>query len=198
MKKIIHQFKSLTRVRQFALVGAFLALIAVFMPWHATGVATLGTENIYKGLNDQNFIIGFLTLVFSTGTLLLVGLPLLRVQPPRFRWSESSILLFFGGETALLTLVLMIMPSTSLSRAVTYDLRYGIYLAFIGAVLVFLSGYWLRLEEESKGGIGRHEPLTRLPHRRDAEGAPAAHHSTASTEKSIDTVADDSRMRLDL
>ncbi len=197
MRRAVAHLKSLSVARQFVLVGALLSLIAIFMPWHAVGVATLGTEQSYSGFGDQNFIIGFLTLIFSTAALFIVILPLLGARPPQMHWRESTLLLFFGGETALLVLVLTVMHSTALTRAVNYDLRYGIHLAFIGAALVFLGGYLLRLEE-GKSSVGHHELLTRMPRRHSVDAVANHGHQTVPTDKSIDSAADDSRMRLDI
>ena len=190
MQPVSSTLKSLSRARQIVLVGAALASLAVFMPWHTIGTAVLGTESSYSGFGDQNLIIGIITIVFMLASLALVVLPLLGVRLPRTGWRESGMLIFFGGESALLLFVLTIMHATSLTRAANYDLRIGLHLALIGAALVFIGGYLLK-NEEARESVASSEPLAHLP-RRPQQAGNQINLREDEKEK------EDSRMRLDI
>ena len=166
------------------------------MPWHTIGTTVLGTDHTFNGFGDQNLIVGLITFAFLFAALLIVGLPLVGMRFLRFGWRDSTMLLFLGGEAALLVLVLTIMHATSLVRASSYDLRIGIHLALIGAVFVFLGGYLLRMEEHSRGSS---EPSDLLAHpRRTHPHSTAAHPLDLSRGGSADEKKEDARMRLDL
>lgn len=190
MQSVSHTIKSLSRARQVTLVGAALAALAVFMPWHTIGTVVLGTESSYNGFGDQNLIIGIITIVFMFASLAIVVLPLLGMRFPRTGWRESGMLIFFGGEAALLLFVLTIMHATSLTRAANYDLRLGIHLALIGAALVFIGGYLLK-NEESYSSVESPSPFAHLP-RRPQAGNQIDLRDETEKEK------EDSRMRLDI
>lgn len=193
MKKVSLAIKSLPRSRQFALAGSLLTMFAVLMPWHTIGTAVLGTEHSFNGFGDQNLIIGIITFVFMLASLAVVGLPLLGIRLPRSGWRESGMLIFFGGEAALLILVLTVMHATSITRAANYDLRLGIHLALIGAVLVFIGGYLLK-NEERLSSSARAEPLAHLPRSRTHRSP----HHLDLREDSPEKEKEDARMRLDI
>ncbi|MFH0834518.1 MAG: hypothetical protein V2A63_03990 [Patescibacteria group bacterium] len=190
MQAVSQNLKSLSRARQIVLAGSALAILSVFMPWHTIGTAVLGTENSYNGFGDQNLIIGIITLICMAASLAIVVLPLLGMRFPRTAWRESGMLIFFGGESALLVFVLTIMHATSLTRAANYELRLGIHLALIGTALVFIGGYLLKTEEAQVASM-RAEPLAHLP-RRTTFGGQIDLRENPEKEK------EDSRMRLDI
>lgn len=206
MRYLARKVRTLSPVRQFVLVGAVLSLLSVFMPWHTVGVIE---QHSFNGFGDQNLIIGLIVFVFGVLTVALLTLPLVGIRLPTLRWRESSVLMFLGGEAALLTLVLLIMQVTSLARAVSFEPRLGIYLALSGTLMVFFGGHFLR-GEESVAAHGHHEPLTRVPRQHTLqreEGEHTAHHReeptprrhvpTEQTRTAEESEAD-RRMRLDI
>lgn len=193
MKKVSHAIKSLPRSRQLALAGSLLAMFAVLMPWHTIGTVVLGTEHSFNGFGDQNMIIGIITFAFMFASLTVVGLPLLGIRLPRSGWKESGMLIFFGGEAALLLFVLTIMHATSITRAASYDLRLGIHLALIGTALVFVGGYLLKNEEHISSSAHA-EPLAHLPRSRTQHSP----HHLDLREDSQEKEKEDARMQLDI
>ncbi|MFH0776879.1 MAG: hypothetical protein V1936_04695 [Patescibacteria group bacterium] len=190
MRPIQHNLKSLSRSRQVVLVGALLAVLSVFMPWHTIGTAILGTENSYNGFGDQNLIIGIIVLAFMVIALAIVALPLLGMRFPRTNWSESGMLIFLGGESTLLVFVLTVMHATSLTRAANYELRLGIHLALIGSALVFIGGYLLKNEEAASSAIPP-APLAHLPRRPHIP-------NQIDLREEAEREKEDARMRLDI
>lgn len=191
-ERLQHGIKKLSRGNQLALLGSILGIFTTLMPWHTIGVAALNTQHSYNGFQDQNFIVGVITFAFMVAAFLLVGLPLLGIQPPRLAWKKSSVLLFLGGESALLILVLTFMHATSEVRSASYDLRLGIHLALFAAALVFFGGYMLRMEDVANS-YGRADPLTRTPR--------GPHHldlSHKETPEEKEKIREDSRVRLDI
>ena len=168
-------------------------MFAVLMPWHTIGTAVLGTEHSFNGFGDQNLIIGIITFAFMFASFAVVGLPLLGIRLPQSGWRESGMLIFFGGEAALLVLVLTVMHATSITRAANYDLRLGIHLALIGAALVFIGGYLLK-NEERLSSSARAEPLAHLP-RSHVHHSP---HHLNLREDSQEKEKEDARMQLDI
>ena len=189
MQKVAHTIRSLSRARQIVLAGSLLALIATFAPWHTVGTVTFGTESSYSGFTDQNMIIGVIVFVFLAAALAITVLPAFGFRLPRTSWRESALLIFLGGESALLVFVLTVMHATSISRSANYDLRIGIHLALIGSVLVFFGGYLLK-NEEQLNSHSRAEPLAHLPSRRSPHSIDLRDNPEKEKE--------DSRMKLDI
>lgn len=189
MQKVAHTFKSLSRARQIVSAGSLLALFATFAPWHTVGTVVLGTEHSFSGFADQNMIIGVIIFVFLLTAFSIAVLPAFGFRLPRVGWRESTLLIFFGGESALLVFVLTVMHATSLTRSANYDLRIGIHLALIGSALVFFGGCILK-NEERLNSHSRAEPLARMP----------SHCSPHSIDLRDDPEKEreDSRMRLDI
>jgi len=206
MKQLTSGFAQLSRARQLVLASSAVAIFFVFAPWHAIGVDPIA----YSGLQDQNFIVGLLVLLFQAIALLVTALPALGMRLPRLPWRMGNLITFLGGQSTLLLFVLLVMHTTTLTRAAHYDLRLGIQIALVASALVFLGGHLLRVEER-RAGIGQTvDPLTQVPraaHRHAAEQRgepttaaadtpdrpvqPPRPHRDPSTE-------DDRRMRLDI
>jgi len=200
MGRLQHSVKNLPRSRKIVLIGSLLALFSIFLPWHTIGTSVLGTDHTFNGFGDQNLAIGVITFVFMLASLLLVILPLLSIQPPRTRWSDSALFLFFGSESLLLLFVLTVMHSTSIARASSYDLRAGLQLTLVGAVLVILGGHIMRIENRAKNQ-GSIEPLARPPHqaRRDTQNHLDLSNNADINPEEIEKIKkEDSRMRLDI
>lgn len=190
MQRHSNPFEGLSKSRWIVLVGSVIAILATFFPWHTMGTAVLGTSHSFNGFGDQNMIIGVITLIFMVAALAVVGLPLLGIRLPKSGWKESGMLVFFGGEASLLLLVLTIMHATSITRAANYDLRIGIHLALIGAVLVFFGGHLLK-NEEHHSRSSHAEPLAHLPRRQSP-------HHLDLREDATEKEKEDSRMQLDI
>jgi len=189
MQKVAHTIRSLSRARQIVFAGSSLALLAIFAPWHTVGTAVLGTEHSYSGFADQNMIIGVIVFVFLATALAIAVLPAFGFRLPRTGWRESAMLIFLGGESALLVFVLTVIHATSVSRSANYDLRIGIHLALIGSALVFFGGHLLK-KEEQLNSHSRTEPLAHLPSRRSPHSLDLRDDSEKEKE--------DSRMKLDI
>jgi hypothetical protein len=194
-ERLQHGIKKLSRGNQLALLGSILGIFTTLMPWHTIGVAALNTQHAYNGFQDQNFIVGVIVCAFMLATLLLIGLPLIGIQPPRMVWRKSSALLFLGGESALLVLVLTFMHATSEVRAASYDLRLGIHLALLAGALVFFGGYLLRMEE-MVNAYGRADPLTRAP--RSPHHLDLSQQNKEITPEEKAAMREDARVRLDI
>lgn len=197
MRNVSHAIKGLSRARQLVLVGAGIGMLAVLMPWHTVGTAVLGTEHSYNGFGDQNMIVGIITFALMFASLAAVGLPAIGLGFLKTGWRLSSMLVFFGGEAALLVLVLTVMHATSLTRAANYDLRLGIHLALIGSCMVFIGGYLLKNEERAHHGA-HSEPLAHLPRSGRSRHHASPHHIDLSREEEAEHKKDDSRMQLDI
>lgn len=197
MRNVSHAIKGLSRARQLVLVGAGIGMLAVLMPWHTIGTAVLGTEHSYNGFGDQNMIVGIITFALMFAALAATGLPVIGMSFLKTGWRLSSMLIFFGGEAALLVLVLTVMHATSLTRAANYDLRLGIHLALIGACMVFIGGYLLKNEERARSGTHT-EPLAQLPRHGRSYHPASPHHINLSREEQEEHKKEDSRMQLDI
>jgi hypothetical protein len=200
MRRAVEHLSRLSNARKLVLGGAVAALLSVFMPWHTVGFLD---PHVFNGFGDQNLIVGLLTFICSLLALLIVVLPLAGFRLPRVKWRESSQLSFLGGEAALLVVVLMLMHTTSLVRAVNYQLDLGLYLALLGTLAIFLGGYFLGAEERA-ASIGYQDSLVREPRQRgqDFHEGIAEQSTTREfprTERSGKAESDDDRrMRLDI
>ena len=201
MKKLTTGFAQLSRARQLILIGSAIAIFSVFAPWHTIGTAVLATDHSYSGLQDQNFIIGALVLLFQSLALLYIGLPVFGVHMPRVPWRMSSFVTFLGGQSVLLVLVLIVMYTTALTRTAYYDLRFGMQMALVASALVFFGGYLMRADERAAGIGHTVDPLTQVP-RAAHRHAAAQHDTSAQSNPTIPrrdpASEDDRRMRLDI
>ena len=201
MNRLKHSLAHMSLGRKLVLAGSLLALLSIFMPWHSIGTPSIGTQHVYNGLGDQNFVIGLLVLVFSLCSLCMVGLPLLGMRVPRLKWRESVLLTFFGGESLLLTLVLTGMHQTSVVRAVSFDLRIGLYFAIIGSALIFAGGLLQGSREaDADADDGSLSPLTRVRHHTTptTPHSETLHQHHTAVQDSRVASREDMRMKLDL
>ena len=200
MQKIHEAVRSLSKAKQIALAGSLIGMLATIIPWYAIGSSTLENLHSYNGFQDQNMIVGLISFTFFLAVFLLIVLPLIGLRLPRLPWSESGMLIFFGGESALLVFVLTVMHATSITRAVNYNLRIGIHMALISGILILIAGYLLRQEETSSARV-HSEPLIR-PNRQGYHHLPSHEINLRDREK-IETPEeeikkDDLRMKLDI
>lgn len=175
--------------QKIILGGAFVGICAIFAPWHTLGSALIGMEHTFSGLNDQNFIIGFLVLGFLSLALLLILLPLFGIRLPRLPLQISKLIIFLGSESTFLIVILMIMHTTALTRAVNYNLRWGIYLTLFSALVVAFGGI-LDLQKNTAKIITSNSHLGRLPNYSSG--------SKLNTTEVQQKTREDARMRLDL
>lgn len=200
MHRLVSLITSLSRGRQLVLGGSLAGMLAVFMPWHAIGIAALGSEKVFTGMMDQNTVVGLFVLGCMLASFATIVLPLIGIPLPRLPWREPTVVSFLGGQSVFLLVVLMVMHTTA-SALVASDVRMGMYLALIGAGLVFVGGYLLGVERE-RAGSGYAEPLTTVPrHRHMTEFSHA--HTTAADDAhapadETSPSAEDRRMRLDI
>jgi len=115
-------------------IGGLAVVLGVFMPWY-TVVMNFDKEVTESGFSGDLGILGFVVFLLM---LLVLGFLMgdhLHFRLPRFGLKKENILLFLSGESAfLLLLALAIFTKRSLDFT-NAELRFGLYMALIGAVL---------------------------------------------------------------
>lgn len=205
MQRFVRQLGSLSRPRQFALAGAAVNAIAVFMPWHSVGLTVTATRQTFNAFGDINFPVGVLVFGFAVLALAALLLPVLGIRLPRLAWAESQQLQLLGGLSLLLILVLYIQHSTSIRTLP--DMGVGIHLALAGSLALFFAGYVLshRLMPEPLAAADSEPDPFRLPRQQGfrpqhVEPVAASHpaHSHQHAESAAEVSKEDLRMKLDL
>lgn len=186
MQPIFSRFRRLSRAQQLVLGGSAATTLAVFMPWHTTGILE---QQVFAGLGGSNLLLGGVVLFLGLTGLLFFGLPLLGVRLPRLPWPASRLATLLGLECATLLLAVMLVRLGEFEAALNYGLEVGL----VGALFTLWGGRMLAREEEILSVGLAQEPLAR-PRRHHAE--PEAEAETTEPTEAVSQA--DRRMRLDI
>lgn len=161
------RLKQLALNKKMILVGAFLVIVGVFLPWYQD-VDRFKIGDTFLGITGPLYLAGFLVLIAGISSFGLIMLKLLDKPQPKLPMKEGH---FYIALSAL-SIFLLIM-----SASVYFHAKFGVSLTdksvgagmildFIGSGLV-LFGAFLALKSE---GIdfeteGRIEPLIKIDER---------------------------------
>ncbi len=131
-------FLRLSPEEKVAGLGGLLIIAGLFMPWFSVYSKVLNPENqsmSSNGLSGDLGVLGFVSLIMVILALLVLVGDYLHLRLPRFGYTKEQMLFFLMGQNAFLIL-LSIAVYTKKSLGITdAGLRFGIYVALIGAVL---------------------------------------------------------------
>lgn len=131
--------------------AALVSLISVFLPW-LSGEWLGGDSVTYTGFGFYTSFIGIAVFILLLFILLITFLPLLGGPILVRRKHREGIRLYLALQVSVL-----LLASLSVLTKVTYEfsrieIRFGIYLALIGSIIVSIYAF-LRWQEERKSDV---------------------------------------------
>lgn len=155
------RLKNLPLLKKAVLVGSFLMVISVFMPWY-TDLDKFRIGETFLGISGPMYLAGFLIFVAGGASFGMLILDLLEKPMPKLPFKDvqihvfGSILSFF---MLILTASVYFHPKFGVNLT-DKTMGIGMILSFIGSGVVLLSGILsLRSKEVSFDQEGHLEPL---------------------------------------
>lgn len=135
LRRIKHTFLRLSAEEKVAGAGALLVLIGIFMPWYSV-VMSFDKKNISEnGLSGDIGVIGFVILLMVILALLVLIGEHLHIKIPKLGYTREQMLFFLMGQSAFLVLLCIAVYTKRSLEFTDAELRFGIYLALVGAFL---------------------------------------------------------------
>ncbi len=142
-------------------ISAIVVMVGLFMPWYSM-VQVDGLSFVDYGYSGDLGVIGFVIFMFGLFSLIYLLADSLRLPFPKMKFKREQILLFFTGEAAFLSLILLGVYFKRANEAFNGSIRFGLFMtlaaAFFGALASFSLIQNLRkkegveyFERESKG-----------------------------------------------
>jgi len=121
--------------------GSLITLISVFLPWYQD-LDAFNTGDMFIGLSGPLYLLGFLILTLSLGSFAIFMFRFLGKPLPKLPLRESHNHVFAGVFNLFLLLITnSIYFHSKFGINITQkEIRFGMILAFAGAVLVVLGG----------------------------------------------------------
>ncbi|HZA89202.1 MAG TPA: hypothetical protein VE401_03135 [Solirubrobacterales bacterium] len=141
--QVVGIFRSLAAHERLAVAGAAIVVASLFLPWYGV---TLAGGLVKTALGTFGLIEAALILTVGSAALLILSSARGYALPRPL--DEGTLLAVAGVWAALLIAYRMIdRPDFELAGAGPVGLRYGIFVALIGAALLVVGGLRKRREE---------------------------------------------------
>lgn len=135
LRRIKHTFLRLTPEEKVSGLGALLVLVGIFLPWYSV-VLNFDKKSITEsGLSGDLGVLGFVVLLMVILALLVLVGEHLHIRLPQLGYTREQILFFLMGQSAFLILLAIAVYTKRSLEFTDAELRFGIYLALIGALL---------------------------------------------------------------
>ena len=133
LRRIKHMFLRLSPEEKIIGSGAICILIGSFMPWYSM-IMSFDKRNVTEnGFGGDLGVIGFVIFLMAIlAVLVLIG-EYLHIRLPQLGYSKEQVLFFLMGEDAFLVLLTIGVYTKRSLQFTDAGLRFGIYLALIGA-----------------------------------------------------------------
>lgn len=196
LRRLKHLFLRLSSEEKVTLIGSLMVLFGSFMPWYQVKLMVdEGRRVIESGFSGDLGVVGLVIFLVSfLGLLILVG-EHIGFRMPTFGYQKERVILFLMGQSAFL-LLLMIAVYTKRSFDFTdAELRFGLYLAFIGSILATLSAWALiqKLKRRETEAFFKHEEEVKLegPTAEEEEAFKRAVAKTEAEEEWVEEVIEE-------
>jgi cell division protein FtsN len=135
LRRIKHTFLRLTPEEKVSGLGALLVFVGIFLPWYSV-VLNFDKKSITEsGLSGDLGVLGFVVLLMVILALLVLVGEHLHIKLPQLGYTREQILFFLMGQSAFLVLLAIAVYTKRSLEFTDAELRFGIYLALIGAFL---------------------------------------------------------------
>jgi hypothetical protein len=143
--------RSLSAHERLAALGAVIVVASLFLPWYGV---TLAGGLVKTAVGTFGLIEGALLLTVGSAVLLIVACSRGYSLPRPL--NEGALLVASGGWSAILIAYRILdRPDFELAGAGRVGLRYGIFIALIGAGLLAAGGLRERREDLERARIAR-------------------------------------------
>jgi len=141
LRRLKHMLVRLSVEEKILGIGALLVLLSAFMPWYSMSL-TINEQSLNEsGFSGDLGVIGFIIALFSIATLAFLMAEHLHVKLPNFGYKKNQIILFLTGESAFLVLLTIAIYTKRSLLYTNAGLRFGIYVALIGACMSAFASY---------------------------------------------------------
>lgn len=135
IRRIKHMLLRLSPEEKIVGGGTLLSIFGSFMPWYSI-IMSFDKKSITQNAFEGDLgVIGFIVFILSIITLLVLIGEQLHLRIPQFGRSKEQLIFFLMGENASLILIVIAIYTKRSLEYTTAGLRFGIYLALIGAFL---------------------------------------------------------------
>lgn len=142
-RRLKHTFLRLNAEERVTLIGGLMVLLGSFLPWYQVSLKIEEQTVISNGFSGDIGILGFVTFIITfLGLLYLTG-EHLGFRLPTFGYVKERVILFLMGQGAFLLLLSVVIYTKRSLDFTDAELRFGLYIALIGAVLATFSSYAL-------------------------------------------------------
>ena len=147
----IQRIRSLELEEQILDIGAFVALIGVFLPW--IGGQILGGENVtYAGFGFYTAFIGIAIALLHLFILLITIIPITG-GPVLIRKRYRELVRFICSIQATILVLAALSVLTKVTLAFSrMEIRFGIYVVLIGSLVTVLYSF-LRVQEQRRSQV---------------------------------------------
>lgn len=157
-------------------IGSLILLISTILPWYAD-LDSYRIGDQFLGITGPASFVGIAILLLSGLSLWIFSYHLFERHVPRLPVREAILHLFVSIESLfLLVLVNSIYFHPKFGVNITLkETRFGMTIAFIGAIVLLIGGYLQNKEEIAKtDDVGKLEPLIKMEPTPSQAQAPSA------------------------
>ncbi len=140
LRRIKHTLLRMSAEEKVISIGSILILVSTFMPWYEI-VHSYKENKIFTGLSGDLGIIGFVILLMSLFSLLIIMAENLHLPFANFGYKKEHILLFLSGESFIFSLLATAIHTKNSFGYSDANLRFGIYLVLIASLFGALSAF---------------------------------------------------------
>ena len=135
LRRIKHMFLRLSPEEKVIGAGGLCILIGSFMPWYSV-IMSFDKRNVTEnGFGGDLGVIGFVIFLMAILAILVLIGEYLHIRLPQLGYSKEQVLFFLMGQNAFLVLLTIAVYTKRSLQFTDAELRFGIYLALIGAFM---------------------------------------------------------------
>lgn len=184
LERIKEKFGRLPRSGKFIGIGSAVLAVSTIMPWYAD-LDSYRIGDQFLGITGPASFVGIVVLLLAVFSFGLFVYHVSDRHIPRLPVREAIVHLFVAAEAIfLLVLVNSIYFHPKFGVNITLkESRFGMTIAFIGAIVLFVGAYMQNKSETAKDSeMGRLEPLIKIQpevHAEESKSAPVIKSSGA-------------------
>ena len=141
MQRIKHSLLRLSGEEKVIGFGAILVVIGSFMPWYSSSFLAQKETVIETAFSGDLGVIGFTIFLIAILEILYAAGDNLGIKLPDFGILKEKAVLFLSAQNAFLILITIAVYTKRSFDFTNAGLRFGIYMALIGACLSTLSAF---------------------------------------------------------
>ncbi len=139
LRRVKHMFLRLSSEEKVTLIGGLLVLFGSFLPWYEVNLKVESQQVIQNAFSGDLGVIGFVIFLVTLLALLYLTGEHMGFNLPSFGYAKEKVILFLMGQSSFLLLLAVAVYTKRSLDFTDAELRFGLYLSLIGAVLATLS-----------------------------------------------------------